>query len=69
MAEPGTADETVIEARFTADQLAAIDAWIGRHPDPRPDRATAVRELVLGRLGAHAPSTILPGFTTGRDIG
>ena len=61
-------ETVVIEARFTADQAAAIDAWIERHADPKPDRATAVRELVLGRLGAHGPSTILPGFTTGRDI-
>ena len=64
---PDTA-ETVIEVRFAADQLAAIDAWIERHPDPKPDRAAAVRELVLGRLGAHAPSTILPNLVTGRDI-
>lgn len=64
----GACEETVIEARFTGEQLAAIDAWIARHPEPRPDRAAAVRELVLGRLGGHVPSTMLPGLVTGRDI-
>jgi hypothetical protein len=55
---------------FTTEQMAAIDAWISRHGDPKPDREEAVRQLVAGRLGADEEhhSTILPNFTTGRDI-
>lgn len=61
-------DDITLSVRFTPTQMRAIDAWIARHGDPKPDRAAAVRELVAGRLGAHAPSTILPGLVTGRDI-
>jgi hypothetical protein len=55
---------------FGPAQIAAIDAWIARHKDPKPTREEAVCQLVIGRLGAEDghPSTILPNLTTGRDI-
>ena len=62
------ADPMTLSVRFTGEQIAAIDAWIARHDDPKPDRATAVQQLVAGRLGADRPSTMLPGLVTGRDI-
>ena len=62
--------KTTLTIAFGPAQIAAIDAWIARHPDPKPTREEAVCQLVIGRLGAEDehPSTVLPGFTTGRDI-
>jgi len=60
--------QVTLQITFTEDQIAAIDAWIGRHAEPRPDRAEAVRQIVTGRLAAHGPSTILPDEVTGRDV-
>jgi hypothetical protein len=53
---------------FSAEEMAAINAWIERTPDPKPSHAEAVRAIVAGRLGSHRPSTILPNEVTGRDI-
>jgi hypothetical protein len=55
---------------FSPAEMEAIDDWIARHDDPKPSREDAVCQLVIGRLGAedNHPSTVLPGFTTGRDI-
>ena len=60
--------DVTLSVAFTHDQIEAIDAWIARHDEPRPSRDQAVREIVAGRLGAHGPSTMLPGLVTGRDI-
>lgn len=62
--------QTPLTVLFGPAQIAAIDAWIARHPDPKPTREEAVCQLVIGRLGAEDdhPSTVLPSFTTGRDI-
>ena len=60
--------ETTLSVAFTAELIEAIDGWIERHDDPKPGREEAVRQLVAGRLGAHGPHTIVPNFTTGRDI-
>ena len=60
--------DVTLSVAFTRDQIDAIDAWIARHDEPRPGRDQAVREIVAGRLGAHGPSTMLPGLVTGRDI-
>jgi len=62
--------QTQLLVTFGPAQIAAIDAWIARHADPKPTREEAVRRLVIGRLGAEDehPSTVLPSFTTGRDI-
>ena len=57
-----------LTVRFTAEQIEAIDKWIDRHDDPKPDREDAVRQLVAGRLSAYGPHTVVPNFTTGRDI-
>jgi hypothetical protein len=60
--------DTTLTVVFTTEQIKAIDGWIERHDDPKPSREEAVRQLVAGRLGAHGPSTVVPNFTTGRDI-
>lgn len=54
--------------RFEPDQLAALDDWIARHPDPKPSRPEAVRQILAGALGAHGPSSVIPSVVTGRDI-
>ena len=59
---------TTLTVTFTAEQIRAIDDWIARHDDPKPDREDAVRQLVAGRLSAYGPHTIVPNFTTARDI-
>ncbi len=59
---------TTLEVTFTTEQMAAIDSWIARHEDPKPSREDAVRQLVAGRLSAYGPHTVVPNFTTGRDI-
>jgi hypothetical protein len=53
---------------FSPAEMEAIDDWIARHDDPKPSREDAVCQLIGGRLGAYGPSTIIPQFTTGRDI-
>ena len=61
---------TTVTITFGPVLIAAIDAWIARHDDPKPTREDAVYQLVAGRLGAEEghPSTVIPGFVTGRDI-
>ncbi len=68
MSDSGAA--TTLTINFSQTQIAAIDAWIERHSDPKPSREDAVCQLVTGRLGAEEghPSTMIPGFVTGRDI-
>ena len=63
-------DQTVtrIEVELPANVLEAVDAWIARHEDPKPTRSDAITQLVNARLGGEMPSTIMPGFVTGRDI-
>ncbi|WP_404713437.1 hypothetical protein [Sphingomonas sp. MMS24-J13] len=65
MSEPSG---TTLTVEFTAEQIEAIDQWIDRSQEPKPSREEAVRQLVAGRLGAHGPNTMMPNFTTGRDI-
>ncbi len=60
--------ETSLTISFTKEQIDAIDRWIDRHEDPKPTREDAVRQLVAGRLSAYGPHTVVPNFTTGRDI-
>jgi cytochrome c553 len=54
--------------RLQPDQLAALDAWIARHPDPKPSRPEAIRLVLSGALGGDRPSTTIPSKVTGRDI-
>lgn len=42
--------------RLQPDQLAALDAWIEGHDDPRPSRPEAIR-LILGQTLAQAQSS------------
>lgn len=41
---------TSINVRLQADQLAALDAWIARQPDPKPSRPEAIRHILKGKL-------------------
>jgi hypothetical protein len=61
-------DDLTLTVTFTREQIDAIDDWIARHEEPKPSREDAVCQLVAGRLGSHSPSTMIPQFTTGRDI-
>ena len=36
--------------RVHPDQLAALDAWIAGHPEPRPTRPEAIRRMVTEHL-------------------
>ena len=68
---PGTGTEqpvTSIDLRLEAAELAALDAWIDRHADPKPSRSDAIRQVLAGALGGYGPSTTLPKLVTGRDI-
>lgn len=60
--------ETTLTVTFSAEQIDEIDQWIARHDDPKPDREDAVRQIVAGRLSAYGPHTVVPNFTTARDI-
>jgi len=43
-------DSDAVNVRFEREALAAIDAWIGSQPDPKPSRPEAVRRLVAAAL-------------------
>jgi hypothetical protein len=43
---PATGKGTPIVVRMQPDQLAALNAWIARHPEPQPSRPEAIRRLV-----------------------
>jgi hypothetical protein len=68
MPGPKTGGTTQITVRLPPDLLRAVDAWIARHPEGKMTRPEAVRQILSGALASHRPSTILPNFTTGRDI-
>ena len=36
--------------RCRPDQLAALDKWIARHPDPKPSRPEAIRRIIIEHL-------------------
>lgn len=44
-----------ITIRLQPEQLAALDAWIARHPDPKPSRPEAIRQVLAGALGGSQP--------------
>jgi hypothetical protein len=58
----------LIGVRLQPEQLDALDAWIERHPEANLTRPEAIKRLLAGALATDRPSTILPNFTTGRDI-
>jgi len=45
---------TPITLRLAPAQLATLDAWIVRQPDPKPTRPEAVRRLIEAGLHAEA---------------
>lgn len=57
-----------VHLQLQPDMIEAIDAWIARHPERKLSRSEAVRQILAGALATQRPSTILPNFTTGRDI-
>jgi hypothetical protein len=47
-----------VGVRFPPPDLAALDRWIARHPEPKPTRPEAVRRIVADYLteGGHMRS-------------
>jgi len=43
-------DSTNIGVRLPPDQVAALDKWIKRHPEPKPSRPEAIRQILSERL-------------------
>src|SRR3954463_5198428 len=41
-------DAASIHLRLPPDQLAALDKFIAKHPEPRPSRPEAIRRMVAG---------------------
>lgn len=41
---------TTVGVRLPPADLARLDAWIAQQPDPKPGRATALRDLALNAL-------------------
>src|SRR3954451_7931035 len=39
--------------RVQPELMTALDAWIERHPDPKPTRSDAVRAIMTDHLAAH----------------
>ena len=59
---------TPVQVRLQPELLEAVDAWIARHPEANISRPEAIRQILAGALATQRPATILPNFTTGRDI-
>ena len=47
---PAAGTDSTIAARLDRDQVAALDAWIARHPDPKPTRPEAIRSVLVAHL-------------------
>lgn len=43
----------LIGIRMLPDLLAALDAWIGNQPDPKPTRPEAARRLIWQALSGR----------------
>src|SRR3954466_9616574 len=41
---------TLVGVRLPPDQLAALDKFIAKHPEPRPSRPEAIRRMVAEHL-------------------
>ena len=63
-----TDDGSTLAITLEPEDVAALDAWIRRSDDPGQSRAHAAREIIAGALGSRSPCTVVPHFTTGRDI-
>jgi hypothetical protein len=44
-------DATQLAVRVPPRDLARLDAWISKQPDPKPSRPEAIRRLVAEALG------------------
>ena len=42
-----------VMVRLHPDQLAALDKFIARHPEPRPSRPEAIRQVLSEHLTGH----------------
>ena len=47
---PTAGTDLTIAVRVDRDQVAALDAWIARHPDPKPTRPEAIRSVLVAHL-------------------
>jgi hypothetical protein len=47
---PATGKGTPIVVRLQPDQLAALDAYIARQPEPKPSRPEAIRRVMMGAI-------------------
>jgi hypothetical protein len=47
---PPTGKGEPVQVRLQPDQMAALDAWIVRHPDPKPTRPEAIRRMIVAHL-------------------
>jgi hypothetical protein len=66
--DAGKSRDRAVEMLLDPEELAALDAWIARSPDPKPSRADAARRVLVGALGGRLRSSAVPGIVTGRDI-
>ena len=41
---------TSIHLSMAPEQLKALDRWIARHPDPKPSRPEAIRQILAAHL-------------------
>jgi hypothetical protein len=39
-----------VGVRLQPDQLAALDAYIARQPEPKPSRPEAIRRVIMGAI-------------------
>src|SRR4051794_4681493 len=44
---------TPVNVRLAPEELAGLDAWIKRHPEPRPTRPEAFRRILAEHLAEH----------------
>jgi hypothetical protein len=47
---PAAGTDLTIAVRLDRDQIAALDAWIARHPDQKPTRPEAIRSALVAHL-------------------
>jgi len=41
-----------LNVRLQPDQLAALDRWIDKQPDPKPSKPEAVRRILASHLAS-----------------
>jgi hypothetical protein len=57
---------TSIHLSVKPDQLAALDNWIARHPDPKPSRPEAIRRMMVEHLAGERLLPSRPDLRKGR---